>query len=76
MGGDTNKPDPDRRSSRLSSQMIDAIIAYGDDRTESNFDRLKALIVRYAGRGKQSGEARAPKGVARKGAARKGRSRE
>lgn len=73
MGGDTNKPDPDRRSSRLSSQMIDAIIAYGDDRTESNFDRLKALIVRYAGRGKQSGEARAPKGAKRKSRSRKPR---
>jgi hypothetical protein len=72
MGAETNKPDPDRRSSRLSSQMIDAIIAYGDDRTESNFDRLKALIVRYAGRGKQSG-ARAPKGAKRKSRSRKPR---
>jgi len=53
--------------------MIDAIIAYGDDRTESNFDRLKALIVRYAGRGKQSGEARAPKGAKRKSRSRKPR---
>jgi hypothetical protein len=73
MGGDTNKPDPDPRSGRLSSQMIDAIIAYGDDRTESNFDRLKALIVRYAGRGKQSAEAAAPKGAKRKSRSRKQR---
>jgi hypothetical protein len=42
-----------RRTPRLSKQMIDAIIAYGDDRSESNFDRLKELIVRLAARHKR-----------------------
>ena len=66
MRGQTRKPEPNQPSSRLSSQMIDAIIAYGDERTESNFDRLKELIVRYAGRSKGTAKATAPGDAKRK----------
>ena len=65
MGTDNNSA-PGRRPARLSKQMIDAIIAYGDDRTETNFDRLKDLIVRYASRSKRGGEAATPKERGRK----------
>ena len=66
MAEDRNKSPSERRAPRLSKQMVDAIIAYGDDRSPSNFDRLKELIVRLAQRSHSSRDAATPKQEKRK----------
>ena len=53
---DVGKSAGSRPTPRLSKQMIDAIVAYGDDRTESNFERLKDMIVQFASRRERSRE--------------------